>query len=184
MSSTDSRRRRRRVVMIVLAVVLVGALTLAGRLFVWPSLPPLPQRADAVVQLGGPGNRRAVALNLFREGRAPLVAISVSDQERDVAGWCDRGQLRGVPVVCFHPEPFTTRGEARAIEQLAQQNGWHSVILVTTPDQAKRAILRVSRCFKGKIFVATATLSWYRYPWQVVYQAAAMVKAYTLETSC
>ena len=97
MSSTDSRRRRRRVVMIVLAVVLVGALTLAGRLFVWPSLPPLPQRADAVVQLGGPGNRRAVALNLVRLGRAPLVAISVSDQERDVAGWCDRGQLRFRP---------------------------------------------------------------------------------------
>src|SRR5207302_6557573 len=72
MSSTDSRRRRRRIVMIVLAVVLVGALTLAGRLFVWPSLPPLPQRADAIVQLGGPGNRRAVALNLVREGRAPL----------------------------------------------------------------------------------------------------------------
>ena len=184
MSSTDSRRRRRRVVMIVLAVVLVGALTLAGRLFVWPSLPPLPQRADAVVQLSGPGNRRAVALNLVRLGRAPLVAISVSDQERDVAGWCDRGQLRGVPVVCFHPEPFTTRGEARAIAQLAQQHGWHSVILVTTPDQAKRAMLRVSRCFNGKIFVATAGLPWYRYPGQVIYQAAAMAKAYTLETSC
>jgi hypothetical protein len=37
----------------VLAAALVGALILAAHLFVWPSLPSLPQRADAIVQLGG-----------------------------------------------------------------------------------------------------------------------------------
>ena len=187
MPNTASRRRRRRVVMVgmvVLAVVLVGASALAARLFVWPSLPPLPQRADAVIQLGGPGNRRSVALDLVRQGRAPVVAISISDEERDVAGWCDDGRLRGVPVICFHPEPFTTRGEGRAIAQLAQQRGWHSVILVTSPDQAKRALLRVSRCYGGDVSVATARLPWYWYPRQVVYQAAAMVKALTIERSC
>ncbi|MFF5287887.1 YdcF family protein [Paractinoplanes globisporus] len=185
MTKTDTRRRRRRrVVLVVLAVVLVGASALAARLFVWPSLPPLPDKADAIIQLGGPGNRRSVALDLVREGRAPVAAISVSDEERAVAGWCDDGRLRGVPVICFHSEPFTTRGEARSIEQLAREHGWHSVILVTSPDQAKRAELRVRRCYPGQIFVATAHLPWYWYPGQVLYQAAAMVKAYTIETSC
>lgn len=174
----------RRLLLAVLATLLLGASVVAARLFVWPSLPPVAARADAVVVLGGPGNRRSVALDLVREGRAPLVAVSISDEELAVAPWCTEGRLRGVPVICFHPEPFTTRGEARAVEQLAQQHGWRSVILVTTPDQAKRAMLRVSRCYHGDISIATARLPWYWYPGQVVYQAAAMVKAYTIETTC
>jgi len=177
------RRVRRRVIAIVLAG-LVGALAvLTARIFVWPSLPPLPSKADAIVQLGGPGNRRFVALELARAGRAPLVAISVSDDEINTS-WCAAGMLRGVHVVCFHREPFTTRGEARAVGDMAAQRGWHSVILVTTPDQAKRAELRVSRCFPGAISVATARLPLRQWPWQIVYQWGATLKAYTVETTC
>ena len=170
--------------LLVLAVLLAGAAAVIVRPIVRPDLPPLPRTADAIVQLGGPGNRRSVALALGRAGRAPVVAISVSDQERAVAGWCDDGEFHGQPVICFHSEPFTTRGEARSIAQLARQHGWHSVILVTSTDQAARARLRVSRCFGGNIYVATAHLPAYRWPVQVVYQAAAFVKAYTFQTSC
>ena len=38
--------------------------------------------------------------------------------------------------------------------------------------------------YPGRIAVATAKLPWYWYPWQILYQAAAMVKAYTVETTC
>ncbi|WP_432842554.1 YdcF family protein [Dactylosporangium sp. CA-092794] len=178
-----SPRRRRRVVMAVLVVLLAGVAAVDARLFVWPDLPPLPARADVIVQLGGPGNRRPVALELARQGRAPLVAISVSYAEVDTQ-WCHKGRLNDVSVVCFHSEPFTTRGEARSVAEMAEQHGWHSVILVTTPDQASRAMLRLSRCYDGKIFVATARLPWYQWPTQVVYQSGATVKAYTVETSC
>jgi uncharacterized SAM-binding protein YcdF (DUF218 family) len=166
-----------------LAVVLAGVSVLTAYLFVWPDLPLLPQRADVIVQLGGPGNRRFVALGLARQGRAPLVAISVPVDEVNTR-WCHRGRLGDVSVVCFHAEPFTTRGEARAVAEMAEQHRWRSVILVTTPDQALRATLRVGRCFDGKIFVATARLPWYRWPAQIVYQSGATVKAYTVETSC
>jgi uncharacterized SAM-binding protein YcdF (DUF218 family) len=169
--------------MAVSAVVLAGVSVLTAHLFIWPDLPPLPQRADVIVQLGGPGDRRVVALDLARQGRAPLVAISVSVSEARTQ-WGDEGRLRDVSVVCFHSEPFTTRGEARAIAGMAERYGWHSVILVTTPDQASRATLRVSRCFHGEIFVATARLPWYQWPTQIVYQSGATVKAYTFETSC
>jgi uncharacterized SAM-binding protein YcdF (DUF218 family) len=175
--------RKRRVVLIATAVVVVVVSVLTVHLFVWPSLPPLPPKADAIIQLGGPGNRRFVALDLARQGRAPLVAISVSDDEINTS-WCDQGMLRGVRVLCFHREPFTTRGEARAIGDMAAQHGWRSVILVTTPDQAKRAELRVSRCFTGSISVATARLPLRQWPWQIVYQWGATLKAYTLETTC
>jgi uncharacterized SAM-binding protein YcdF (DUF218 family) len=181
MSKTGLRPRRVRVA--VFAVVIAGVSALIAHLFVWPDLPPLPQQADVIVQLGGPGNRRLVALDLARQGRAPLVAISVSDDEVNTK-WCHKGRLSGVAVVCFHSQPFTTRGEARAIAQLAEQRRWQSVILVTTRDQASRATLRVSRCFDGKVFVATARLPWYRWPTQIVYQSGATVKAYTVETSC
>jgi uncharacterized SAM-binding protein YcdF (DUF218 family) len=169
--------------MAVLALVLAGVSVVIGRLFVWPDLPPLPARADVIVQLGGPGNRRLVALNLARQGRAPLVAISVSVDEVNTR-WCHRGRLGDVAVVCFHSEPSTTRGEARAITTMAEQHGWQSMILVTTPDQASRATLRVRRCFDGKVFVATASLPWYRWPTQIVYQSGATAKAYAVETSC
>jgi len=169
--------------MAVAAVLVAGLAVLTAHLFIWPDLPPLPQHADAIVQLGGPGNRRLVALNLARQGRAPLVAISVSVDEVHTK-WCRKGRLADVPVVCFHSEPSTTRGEARAIAQMAGQRGWRSVILVTTPDQASRATLRVSRCFSGQVFVATARLPWYRWPTQIVYQSGATAKAYTAETSC
>jgi uncharacterized SAM-binding protein YcdF (DUF218 family) len=183
-SPPDARRRRtRRVVLAVLAVVVAGVSVVTARLFVWPDLPPLPRQADVIVQLGGPGNRRLVALELVRHGRAPLVAISVSLAEVNTR-WCHRGRLGDVPVVCFHSEPSTTRGEARTITELAGQHGWRSVILVTTPDQASRATLRLGRCFDGKVFVATASLPWYRWPTQIVYQSGATVKAYTVETSC
>jgi uncharacterized SAM-binding protein YcdF (DUF218 family) len=178
------RWRTRRIVLLVLAVVFVAAAVLIVRPIVRPDLRPLPPKADAVIQLGGPGNRRQTALELGREGRAPVVAISVSEQELSVAGWCDDGSFRGQPVICFHSEPFTTRGEARSIAQLAQQHGWHSVILVTSTDQAARAELRVRRCYDGSIYVATAHLPWYHWPVQVVYQAAAFVKAYTFQRSC
>lgn len=167
----------------VLAVLLAGASVLIARLFVWPDLPPLPQRADVIVQLGGPGDRRGVALNLARQGRAPLVAISVSVAEVNTR-WCGRGRLDDVSVVCFHPELFTTRGEARAVAEMAERYGWRSVMLVTTPDQASRAMLRLSRCFDGEIFVATARLPRRQWPAQIVYQSGATVKAYTVETSC
>jgi uncharacterized SAM-binding protein YcdF (DUF218 family) len=169
--------------MAVLAVLFAGISVLIAYLFVWPDLPPLPQRADVIVQLGGPGNRRPVTLNLARHGRAPLVAVSVSLDEVNTK-WCHKGRLGDVSVVCFHSEPFTTRGEARAIAEMAAQHRWRSVILVTTPDQASRAALRVSRCFDGKVFVATARLPWYRWPAQIVYQSGATAKAYTAETSC
>jgi uncharacterized SAM-binding protein YcdF (DUF218 family) len=169
--------------MAVLSVVLAGVSVLIAYLFVWPDLPPLPRQADVIVQLGGPGSRRLVALNLARQGRAPLVAISVSVDEVNTK-WCHKGRLGDVSVVCFHSKPFTTRGEARAIAEMAEQHRWQSVILVTTPDQASRATLRVSRCFDGKIFVATARLPWYQWPAQIVYQSGATVKAYTVETSC
>ena len=92
--------------------------------------------------------------------------------------------MPGVTVECFHPDPDTTRGEARYIGQLAAQRHWTSVILVTTPDQAWRARLRVSRCFDGEIYNVTAHLPLRMWFQQIPYQWVASVKALTIERAC
>ncbi|HEY7225375.1 MAG TPA: hypothetical protein VH561_17510 [Micromonosporaceae bacterium] len=175
--------RRRWVVAVVLLALVAGFSVATARLFVWPDLPAVPNHADAIAVFGGPGNRREVALDLAREGHAPVVLISVSDDEIDTS-WCQDGRLRGVPVICFHPDPYTTRGEARYVADLARQRGWTSLILVTTTDQAWRAQVRVSRCFDGTIAVAPAHLPLVEWPGQILYQWGATAKAYTTETAC
>jgi uncharacterized SAM-binding protein YcdF (DUF218 family) len=174
-------RRRQWATIVFLAAVLVwSAVTL--RLFVLPDLPPLPPTADAIVELGGPGERDDLAVALAAQGRSPYLAKSATSTEMH-HGRC-LPPVSGVTVLCFHSTPFTTRGEARSIAAMASQHGWHSVILVTTADQAWRAVVRVSRCFRGQIYVATASLPWHEWPYQIAYQWGATAKAFTYERSC
>ena len=152
------------------------------RLFVWPDLRALPQRVDAIIELGGPGERDPTAITLALEHRAPmLVQSTTADEERD--GGC-LPNIPDVTVLCFHPDPETTRGEARRIGQLAERFHWKSVILVTTRDHVWRAKLRVSRCFPGEVYVVPAPLPAYDWLWVIPYQWGATAKALTVERSC
>ena len=162
-----------------IVTALLGIVT--ARVFVWPDLQPLPVRADAIVELAGPGDddRDRVALELARDRRAPVIVQSTLASDTACLP-----PVTGVQLVCFHPDPVTTRGEARYIGTLAAREDWHSVILVTTPDQAWRARLRVSRCFPGKVYIATAHLPAWDWLRQIPYQWLASIKALTIERSC
>ncbi|MFL6144994.1 MAG: YdcF family protein [Labedaea sp.] len=153
-----------------------------ARFFVWPDLPPLPDRADAIIELGGPGFRDDDALALAREHRAPVLVQSTVVEEAGT----DRclPPVPDVTILCFHAEPPTTRGEAQSIGALAERYHWRSIILVTTPDHAWRARLRVSRCFPGQVYVSTSALPplyWFR---QIPYQWGASTKALLFERDC
>jgi hypothetical protein len=175
------RRRRRRRVGIGLIVLLVLFAAITARVFVWPALPPLPAHADAIVELAGASDegRDALALKLGREHRAPYMAESTAG----TGNWCST-RLRGEQTQCFRPDPNTTQGEARWIGEQAKEHNWKSVILVTTPDQAYRAKLRVGRCFPGQVYVATSDLPWTSWFKQIPYQWGATVKALTWQRSC
>jgi hypothetical protein len=155
---------------------------LTARLFVWPSLPPLPEHADAIVELAGPGDRDAVTIALAKGHRAPLVIQSTL--ARDATSNTCLPPIPDVTVACFHPVPSTTSGEARYIGDRGASSHWGSVILVTTPDHAWRARMRVERCFPGQVYVKTAplpTVDWLR---QIPYQWAATVKAVLFQRDC
>jgi len=176
------RRRWGRWFRAAFLVLTVAAGVMTYRLFVRPELPPLPQRADVIFVLSGYGDRDHIARRLVREGRAPVVVRSTT-AERAAAG-CLSDLASQVTVLCIHPEPYTTRGEARAFAALAAEHGWRSVILVSTRDQAWRARVRVGRCFDGEIYHAVAELPDDMWPRQIAYQWGATIKAFTLEVPC
>jgi uncharacterized SAM-binding protein YcdF (DUF218 family) len=170
---------RRLVTLMAIVLSLVAVATY--RLFIWPELPPLPLRADAIIVLGGPGERDPTALALARAGRAPVLMRSVPDEKHTRR--C-LPPVPGVAIVCFYAQPDTTRGEAQYVGRVAQQKHWKSVILVTTADHAWRARLRVARCFPGAVYVSTTP--WPSLPWAgaISYQWLATIKALVFERDC
>jgi DUF218 domain len=163
-----------------LALAALGVAT--ARLFVWPPH-GMPVRVDAIVMLNGPGNRLDTALKLAWGHRAPVVVISQSSPFWGHGSIC-APKIPGVRVICFDPNPATTRGEAEFAARLAKRYRWHSVALVATAPQDTRARLRMRRCFQGKVYVVNAPLTTYQWPAEVVYEWAATVKAIVLQPTC
>jgi uncharacterized SAM-binding protein YcdF (DUF218 family) len=137
--------------LVVLGLVLGWAIA-AAALFVWPPRHALPH-ADAVLVLsGGRGPRLAQGLRLVRSGVAPVLVVS--------DGWSPTwpeanrlcaGRRTRVPIVCFHPEPYRTHGEAEAFTRLARERGWKSVVLVSSRYHLLRARMLFARCYDGAV---------------------------------
>lgn len=177
------QRRPRWRLLIVGAALALAALSVAtARLFVWPPH-GMPARADAIVMLNGPGDRLDTALKLAWEHRVPVVVISQSSPFWGHGSIC-APEIPGVRVICFDPNPATTRGEAEFAARLAKRYHWHSIALVTTAPQDTRARLRMRRCFAGHIYVVNAPLTTYQWPAEVVYEWAATIKALFLQPGC
>ena len=167
------------------AALLVMALFVAvtARLFVFPAQ-GMPAHVDAIVMLDGPGDagRRATALRLAKERRAPTLLISRGRFES--AHWRCPLPMRYVKVICFNPSPATTQGEAEFVGRLASQHRWTSVALVTVTPQDTRARLRLSRCFPGAVYVLTSPLPTEEWPYQIAYEWGATLKALFLQRKC
>lgn len=172
-------RGRRLVAGIGVALVVFIAATV--RLLVLPAIGG-PARADAIVMYAGPGDRLTVALALAREHRAGTLVISRGWQ--GYGGPCPAPPGDGIRLICFDADPGDTRGEAEYVGELARQNGWHSLILVTTRPQDTRARILTSRCFGGAIFVETAPVVWTSWPYQIAYGWGALVKALVTHPGC
>jgi uncharacterized SAM-binding protein YcdF (DUF218 family) len=173
------RRRWRRLAAAGLVLFAIFAVA-TGRLFVWPAQ-GVPARVDAIVVLGGPGDRLGRGLELAARDRAPVLAIS---EGLEVPPSLCRPRSQATQVICFQPDPLTTQGEARAAARLARQYGWRSIVLVTTPDQDTRARIRFERCFGGGLYVVTTPLPASQWIYQLAYQWAATAKALVLQRSC
>ncbi len=154
---------------------------ITAQLFIWPST-GMPARVDAIVVLGGPGDRVGYAMRLARDDRARYLVFS-RGLGRLPPGICVQ-HVGPATVLCFQPDPDTTQGEAEGTARLAKRYGWRSLALVTTRDQAWRARLWFGRCYPGQVYSATAPLSWYRLPPAIPYEWGATIKAEVFIRSC
>lgn len=136
----------RRAILLLLEVLAVGALVLAA--VVWPPLHE-PGHADAVVVLSGDGNRLPVALRLMDRKVAPTLVFVGTPDTIEMANLCK--EPHPFEAICLHPEPDSTRAEARATGRLARERGWESIVVVTTTYHASRAGLLFRRCFDGQV---------------------------------
>jgi uncharacterized SAM-binding protein YcdF (DUF218 family) len=175
---TRSGRGRSHRAMAIVAVVVVIFIGFTARLFVWPDL-NAPVHADAIVVLGGAGPRIEEGFTLAKEGLAPLLVFSISRIQQCIPSTAQ------TTIRCFHANPLSTRGEARAIRTLAARYHLHRIILVVSTPQATRARLRVGRCYRGQILVTAVSpggpVAWIE---ALAYEWGALFKALVLQTSC
>ncbi|MGT2425236.1 YdcF family protein [Amnibacterium kyonggiense] len=148
--------------------------------FVFPTTDPVPQHADVVLVLGPPvPDRIAVAERLLAEHRVATALVSVPGEE---AQWQVEGLCARSDVICFRPDPSTTRGEARELRAEAAAHAWTSAVVTTMPAHIARARTIVGRCFGGKLsMVADAEGPYDGYVYQYLYQTAATVKSWILQ---
>jgi uncharacterized SAM-binding protein YcdF (DUF218 family) len=175
-------RRLTVAVLVLLLVWLAGCFLLVVR-------PPTnrPVRSDAILVLGSPtvDGRLEEGLRLAEAGYADTLVISIGwakGRQRIAACADDNPRYR---VICFQPDPPTTRGEAQELGRLARQRNWNSVLVVTSVYHVSRARLIVDRCMPGTVrMVATsARPSLAGWAYQFGYQTGGFAKA-LLHRSC
>ncbi len=178
------RRRRlsrgwRRILATVLALSVVFSAATAW-LLVWPAQ-GMPAQVSAIVMLAGPGDRMPSALRLATEHRAPVLVVS-----QGYLGYGSPCPARppGVTLICFEPNPASTRGEAEYVGRLARQRHWSSLVLVVSRPQATRARILLERCFSGPVYVSTAPISPGSWPYEIAYGWGALLKALVVHRAC
>jgi uncharacterized SAM-binding protein YcdF (DUF218 family) len=154
---------------------------ISAQLFIFPAT-GAPARVDAIVVLGGSGDRLNLGMQLAREGRAPYLVLSLGLPWLP-AGIC-QDHVGSAKVICFQPDPDTTQGEARGASRLAKEHDWTSLVVVTTQDQVWRAKLRFKRCYSGNIYGIASSIPWFSWPYALAYQWVSTIKAETLQRGC
>jgi hypothetical protein len=119
-------------------------------------------KADAIVVLAGSKFRLPVGLELFERGVAPVLVISDGLDPRSpaAAGLC-RERAR---VLCPKPDPYSTRGEAQLVANLARKRGWDSIVVVSSRFHLFRARILFERCYDGRVAFVGAPSPWWRWP--------------------
>jgi uncharacterized SAM-binding protein YcdF (DUF218 family) len=116
---------------------------------------------------------------------APTLVIS----DGLAPGWPEANRLchggsRRFRVLCFRPDPYSTRGEARAVARMAAVRGWRSVVVVTSTYHVTRARLLFDRCVDARVRVTGATYRRSLIPLEVFLEPAKLVYALAIARSC
>lgn len=128
-------------------------------------------RADAIVPLAGDAERLGYSVELFQEGYAdwfvltnmPIAAPETTYAElmrRQVLAW----GVTDDRIVLLTELVQSTYEEALRVRQLAEERGWRSVLVVTSPYHSRRSRHILRDVFRGsgiEVSVVAVQDSWY-----------------------
>jgi len=142
-----------------------------------------PFGADAVVVLAGTKQRLPVGLELMRRGFAPVLVVSLSHTATGLqTETC--GRRHAYRVICFHSQPYSTRGEAEEIGRLTRAHRWTRLNVVTSNFHVFRARILVKRCYHGALRMIGASQSTKHLPIDVVKESVKLVYQETFQRGC
>lgn len=130
-------------------------------------------KGDVIFVMQGDGiSRAAHAVDLYKRGFAPVIAIVGGADKRSYGSFPSR-EVRdemvrlGVPQGAIHLEDAGahTRAEADRCMELARENGWKTILIVTSPHHQYRAYLTFLKAMKDShnaltLINTAAPLSW------------------------
>lgn len=161
------------------ALLLVLAFAMVGAFLVVLPHDDRPVKADAVIVLSGTRQRLPVGERLVRQGYASLLVVSRSANPKPLERrLCRSGAL------CFRAEPYSTRGEARAIARLAAQHHWQMLDVVTSKFHDFRARILVRRCYPGGLRMVGAPQSRLHLPLDAVKETLKLTYQETVARGC
>ncbi len=176
---------RRATWLLAAAVLVWGLLTI--RWFVLPA-DDEPAGADAVlVFAGGAGERLDEGLALIEQDVANVLVVNeaikhwhptAADETWDL---CDTTPS-DYTLICIVALPDNTRGEAENFADIAHEQGWNSVVVVTTDFHSRRAALWMGRCFDGQVLRSPADAG--LHVWSIAREWLAVGQTTFLERSC
>jgi len=169
----------------LLLLALAAWLAACAFLFLWPRQDS-PRRADAVVVLSGDRDFRLPRALELMEGRvaSTLVISDGRDPKWPQASRLCRSGGGGFRVVCFHPDPYSTTGEAAAVGKLARERGWDSLVVVTSTFHLFRARMLFERCFSGDVGAVGARYKWQYLPQALFTETGKLAHALTVQRNC
>jgi uncharacterized SAM-binding protein YcdF (DUF218 family) len=175
-------------VLLILAVLVAAWLVACLVLFVWPPAESsAPAHADAVVVLSGNKQRLPTALELVRRGVAPVLALSSVERTKhwpEAERLCKVGRYANARVVCFSAVPYSTRGEARTVAKLAADQGWNSIVVVTSTFHVTRAHMLFRRCYHGGLAMVGSPSTWWRLPLEWASETGKLAVQLTVQRGC
>lgn len=179
----------RRLLVALAAVALVVLLVIAGWVAAEGGTPPdevASGELDAVVALVGDPGRLAPAERLAARTGAVLAISDRTPASEHYPG--DRTErcahADGDEVVCFTASPYATRGEARAVGELAAERGWQHLAVVTSRYHLRRAGLLVRQCVDEGVEVELVAADQTLWPHKVLREVAGLGAAVTVDRAC
>lgn len=146
------------------------------------------KHVDALVALAPVDERLPEALELFASDRSEVLVVSslesaLLDQSSVVAfetgNLCERSG-KEEKVFCFSPQPETTIGEALGVRQLATENGWETIGIVTNDYHALRTQFIFETCLPEveiEVFSFSQNMNMFKWAYRLTYEAFAVIKA-------